>query len=81
MENKYAPFDEAEFNSIKQTMIEIGLYLPENKMGWMWEKCTAIRGQKENQPCGCKSASGLWKRCADDITDWVKKVDSNTNAE
>ena len=60
-ELKYAPFTDEEFAVMVEQMKAIGNYLPEHQMGIMWERCTRIRGQKENQPCGCKSAGGLWK--------------------
>lgn len=55
-ELKYSPFTDEEFVVMVEQMKAIGAYLPEHQMGIMWERCTRIRGQKENQPCGCKSA-------------------------
>lgn len=68
----YSPFTEEEFKLMETEMKSLGLYLPEDKMGIMWERCRRIRGTNENQPCGCKSASGLWKRCVDDINDFIR---------
>jgi hypothetical protein len=70
-ELKYAPFTDEEFAVMVEQMKAIGNYLPEHQMGIMWERCTRIRGQKENQPCGCKSAGGLWKQCVDDINTFI----------
>jgi hypothetical protein len=73
----YAPFNENEFNEIKAMMATFGSYLPEDKMGWLWSKCTLIRGNtKEPQPCGCKSSVGLWAKCADDVRDYIKRVEA-----
>ena len=73
----YAPFNEVEFNEIKSEMERFGNNLPTDKMGWLWSKCTLLRGNtKEPQPCGCKSATGLWQKCAEDVRDYIKRVQS-----
>jgi len=71
--NKYSPFTDDEFKVMVEEMKSLGVYLPEHQMGKMWERCTRIRGTKENQPCGCKSAGALWKRCVDDINNFIKE--------
>lgn len=71
----YAPFNEVEFNEIKAEMQRFGNNLPTDKMGWLWSKCTLLRGNtKEPQPCGCKSSVGLWQRCAEDVRAYIKRV-------
>jgi hypothetical protein len=72
-ELKYAPFSDEEFTLMVSDMKLIGSYLPEHQMGIMWERCTRIRGQKENQPCGCKSAGGLWAKCVEDINNFISQ--------
>ena len=72
-ELKYAPFSDEEFTLMVEQMKAIGAYLPEHQMGIMWERCTRIRGQKENQPCGCKSAGGLWAKCVEDINNFISQ--------
>ena len=73
MENKYAPFTEAEFKELKEEVEVLGAYLPESQLRIMWERCTRIRGKRENQPCMCKGSSGLWARCIDDIRAFIKE--------
>jgi hypothetical protein len=72
-ESMYAPFSLAEFQIMAEEMKAIGSYLPEHQMNIMWERCTRIRGQKENQPCGCKSAGGLWAKCVEDINNFISQ--------
>jgi hypothetical protein len=72
-ELKYSPFTDEEFVVMVEQMKAIGAYLPEHQMGIMWERCTRIRGQKENQPCGCKSAGGLWAKCVEDINNFISQ--------
>lgn len=76
MEKNYAPYTEGEFNTIKSEMEKIGIYLPTDKMSWMWSICTTIRGNtREPQPCSCKSSSGLWAGCANTIREYIKRVE------
>lgn len=74
-ESKYAPFSMEDYQIIKQRMGEIGWNLPSHYMNWLWTTCTTLRGKRENQPCSCKSSGALWKRCADDINDWLKRME------
>jgi hypothetical protein len=71
MENKYAPFDEGEFNLMREELSQIRMHLPEHLMSKMWSRCTQIRGNKEPQPCSCKSSGGLWARCIDELRKFV----------
>lgn len=71
--NKYSPFTNEEFAVMVEEMKSLGVFLPEHQMSKMWERCTRIRGKKENQPCSCKSSGSLWKRCVDDINQFIKE--------
>lgn len=73
MENKYAPFTLEEWTVMKAEVEALGNYLPEHQLGIMWERCTRIRGQRENQPCMCKGSAGLWARCIDNIRAFIKE--------
>jgi hypothetical protein len=72
--NRFAPFTYEEFKVIQAEMEAIGVYLPSDATAQrkLWENCTRIRGKAENQPCSCKSSSGLWVRCIDDIKEFIK---------
>ena len=50
MENKYAPFDEAEFNLMREELSSIRMHLPEHLMNPFWHWCNTIRGVRTNQP-------------------------------
>jgi hypothetical protein len=73
MENKYAPFTLEEWTVMKAEVEALGNYLPEHQLGIMWERCTRIRGQRENQPCMCKGSAGLWARCIENIRAFIKE--------
>ncbi len=76
MENKYTPLSEQEFIELKEQLAGIKSFLPEHLMGTLWSKCNAIRGERINQPCSCKSSSGLWARCVDDLRQFVRDRDA-----
>lgn len=72
--NTYAPFTYEEFLVIQAEIEVIGTYLPSDATAQrkLWENCTRIRGQRENQPCTCNGAGALWARCIDDTRAFVK---------
>jgi hypothetical protein len=72
-ESKYAPLNLQDFQELKQQLSEVKAFLPEHLMGAMWSKCNAIRGERINQPCSCKSSAGLWGRCIDDLRKFVNE--------
>jgi hypothetical protein len=76
MENKYAPFTEAEFKELKEHLEGIKSFLPEHLMGTLWSKCNMIRGERINQPCSCKSSAGLWGACVADLRQFVRTKDA-----
>ena len=72
-ESKYAPMNLEQFQQLQSQLEGIKNHLPENLMGPFWTWCNTIRGERINQPCGCKSAGGLWSRCVDDLRNFVKQ--------
>jgi hypothetical protein len=72
---KYLPLSEGEFLELKEHLAGIKAFLPEHLMGPFWSWCNRIRGRKENQPCGCKSAAKHWGQCVSDLRDYVKRVE------
>jgi hypothetical protein len=70
--NKYAPLNESEYTDLKNTMSEIGAYLPENKAPYIWSMFNRLRDENETQPCTCASSGGHWKRAVDFINEWLK---------
>jgi hypothetical protein len=76
MENKYAPFTEAEFKELKEHLEGIKAFLPEHLMGPFWSWCNRIRGERINQPCSCKSSAGLWGACVADLRQFVRERDA-----
>lgn len=75
-ESKYAPLNLQEFQELKEHLEGIKAFLPEHLMGTLWSKCNAIRGERINQPCSCKSSAGLWSRCIEDLREFVRTKDA-----
>jgi hypothetical protein len=73
---KYLPYTEAEYVELKQVIQSISTYIPNDKMGWIWNNHNKISKTQEPQPCSCGSAAGHWKRATETIREFVKKVES-----
>jgi hypothetical protein len=71
-ESKYAPLNLEEFQKLKTDLESVRSHLPEHLMHTFWVMCNRIRGERANQPCSCRSSSGLWARCVSDLREFVK---------
>ena len=76
MENKYHPLTESEYLELKSKIDSIKEYLPDMLLGYVWDNYKKISGSNENQPCGCKSAGGLWLKAVTVLREYLNKVDS-----
>ena len=61
-----------ELQSLKDTLKDIGAYLPENKAPYIWNTFNHIREEQEPTPCLCASSGGHWKRAVDFLHDYAK---------
>jgi hypothetical protein len=61
-----------ELQILKDTLKDIGAYLPENKAPYIWNTFNQIRELQEPQPCLCSSSGGHWKRAVDFLHDYAK---------
>ena len=73
--NPFQPFNSEEFQILKIKIGEIGGYIPENLMPFVWDVYLAISGTNFNRPCGCQSAAGQWIKAINVINDYIKEVD------
>lgn len=62
-----------ELQILKDTLKDIGAYLPENKAPYIWDTFNHIRGMQEARPCMCSSSAGHWKRAVDFLFDYAKQ--------
>lgn len=72
-------YTKEEFSSLKQTLEGIGNYLPDDKIGYIWDNYKKISGSNENQPCTCSSAAGLWRKAVDTIRTYIKENQDSYN--
>jgi len=71
--NPYAPLSQSEYLDLRNTMSEIGAYLPDNKAPYIWATFNRLRNANESQPCTCGSSGKHWKRAVDFINEWLKE--------
>ena len=61
-----------QLQELKDTLKDIGAYLPENKAPYIWDTFNHIRNENEPRPCLCGSSGGHWKRSVDFLHDYIK---------
>ena len=62
-----------DFERLKKELEGVKNHLPEHLMGPFWAWCNGIRGERINQPCGCKSSGAQWGRCVEDLRKYVRE--------
>jgi len=70
-------FTQEEIEELKTNISQIKGRIPEHLAGWVWGTYNRINGSNEKQPCGCKSAAGLWGKAYNTILDYVKGLDND----
>ena len=66
------PLSKEEFLELKDFISNIGVRLPDDKMGYVWNMYNHLRGVQERQPCGCQSAAGHWVNAVNYLKQWVE---------
>jgi len=62
-----------ELKELKEVMDGITTHIPENRMGYVWNKYNRISGgNKGPQPCACSSAAKYWRMAVDELRAYVK---------
>ena len=74
-QNKYSPYTEAEYTELKNVADAISAYIPNDKMGFIWNNYKKITKSTEPQPCSCGSAASHWRRAVDEIKRFIDKVE------
>jgi hypothetical protein len=65
-------FTEEEVSEFKEVIENIGVNLPTEVAGWVWEKYTKIINKAEKKPCMCGSSAHHWRRAVETIRAFVK---------
>jgi hypothetical protein len=64
-------FTEEEYQQLKDLVARTKDYLQDGDLTLVWNSYKKITNSQENQPCGCGSAAGLWKKAVDNIKEYV----------
>lgn len=71
------PFTLSEVLDLEKEMRVIDTFIPDSKMGYVWNAYQRILNTTEPQPCGCRSAAGLWIKAVDTIKQFLRDNDSS----
>jgi hypothetical protein len=69
-------FTEEEFIEMKEILSQITTRIPEDKMGYIWDRHLRITETQEPRPCSCQSAAGLWIKAIDTIRKYISDNDN-----
>jgi hypothetical protein len=72
-ESRIGNFSIGEVLELEEKMRDITTFIPDNQMGYVWSAYQRILNTTEPQPCGCRSASGLWIKAVDTIKQFLKE--------
>ena len=66
-------FTLSEVLQLEEEMRVIDTFIPDSKMGYVWNTYQRILNTTEPQPCGCRSAAGLWIKAVDTIKQFLRE--------
>ena len=72
-------YTQEEFISLNGTLEGIGNYLPDDKLGYIWDNYQKIANTTEGRPCSCSSAAGLWIKAVNTIRTYIKENKDSYN--
>jgi hypothetical protein len=67
----YSPLTESEFNDLKAKLLNVGHHLPDEYLNQFWSWCNVIRGDRQPQPCKCKSSAKHWGSCVETLRNYI----------
>jgi hypothetical protein len=67
----YSPLTESEFKDLEGKLNNVGHYLPDEYLSQFWSWCNTIRGDRQPQPCSCKSSAKHWGNCVEVLRNFV----------
>lgn len=69
-------YTEQEYNELKEFILGVKDWIPDNKLTYIWQNYLKINGHQEPQPCGCKSSANLWRKAVDRIKEYIKEQEN-----
>lgn len=70
-ETKIGNYTISEVLELEERMRGIDTFIPDSMMGYVWSNYQKILNTTEPQPCGCRSAAGLWIKAVDTIKQFL----------
>ena len=70
------PLTLEEYTELKDFILSITGWLPDNKATYTWNMFNRLRGESETMPCTCASSAGHWKRAVNYLMDWIKQKEA-----
>lgn len=72
-ETKIGNYTISEVLELEEKMRGIDTFIPDSMMGYVWSNYQKILNTTEPQPCGCRSAAGLWIKAVDTIKQFLSQ--------
>jgi len=72
-ETKIGNYTISEVLELEERMRGIDTFIPDSMMGYVWSNYQKILNTTEPQPCGCRSAAGLWIKAVDTIKQFLSQ--------
>ena len=72
-ETKIGNLTISEVLELEEKMRGIDTFIPDSMMGYVWSNYQKILNTTEPQPCGCRSAAGLWIKAVDTIKQFLSQ--------
>jgi hypothetical protein len=69
------PFTIEEYQRLKDVVIPIKEFLPDNQTNFIWGSYQRIANTRESQPCTCPSSGGLWRKAVDVCKNFIKETE------
>lgn len=68
-------YTKEELVELKKVINSITDRIPKEQTSYIWNNYKKISGDKSNQPCMCKSSSGLWGTAVQTIRTYLGGLD------
>lgn len=69
------PFTIEEYQRLKDVVIPIKEFLPDNQTDFIWGAYQRIENTRENKPCSCPSSGNLWRKAVDVCKNFIKETE------
>jgi hypothetical protein len=71
------PFTIEEYQRLKEVVIPIREFLPDNQLSFVWNSYMTLEGRRESQPCSCPSAAKYWAAAVTELKAFIKRTEEN----